>query len=172
MDLVTGIVDTPIGPITLVTSDGKLRELRLPRAGERRSAPRDRGRVPRAIAGAIAKYFAGSLDALDAIEIEPVGTPLFRHFWAVLRRVPPGAVVSYSELARRAGRPRAVRAAAMANARNPIAIVVPCHRVIGANGHLWGYGGGLPMKKFLLEHEGVPVGDDLKVEPLASAARR
>lgn len=149
--------------------DGKLRELRLPRAGEPRG---ERGRVPRHVATAIGAYFAGRLDAIDEIEIEPAGTPLFRHIWSVLRRVKAGDVVSYSELARRAGRPKAVRAAAMANARNPIAIVVPCHRVIGANGHLWGYGGGLEMKRALLAHEGVPIGDDLRVELFGRAAAR
>jgi methylated-DNA-[protein]-cysteine S-methyltransferase len=171
MNLRTGTLDTPIGPITLVVGedDGKLRELRLPRPGK---APRERtgGRVPRHVASALAAYFAGKLDAIDAIEIEPEGTPLFRHIWSVLRRVPAGDVVSYSELARRSGRPKAVRAAAMANARNPIAIVVPCHRVIGANGHLWGYGGGLEMKRTLLTHEGVPIGDDLRVFDLIGRA--
>jgi len=167
----TGTLDTPIGRITLTAdADGKkLLELNLPRAGAR---PRDGGRdaVPRAIREPIEAYFRGDLGALDAIEIAPEGTPFFRHVWTTLRRVRPGEVVSYAELARRAGRPKAVRGAAMANARNPIAIVVPCHRVIGANGHLWGYGGGLDMKRALLCHEGVAVGDDLFVDLEATAA--
>ena len=83
------------------------------------------------------------------------GTPFQKSVWRALRKIRSGTTISYAELARRIGKPRAVRAAGLANGQNPISIVVPCHRVIGSDGTLTGYGGGLPRKKWLLEHEGV-----------------
>ena len=176
---------TPIGPIAVaVTEEGRLRALELPANGrsgrsrlEARYAGAKRVPPPPALARQFQRYFAGDLAALDEIEIEPEGSPFFQKVWKVLRRVKPGQTLSYKELAHRAGRPSAVRASASANARNPIALVIPCHRIIGSDGHLCGYGGGLPMKKWLLRHEGVDVDDRLYVgsgapaKPRATAAR-
>jgi methylated-DNA-[protein]-cysteine S-methyltransferase len=102
-------------------------------------------------------YLQGDLDALDGIAVDGGGTEFQRKVWKGLRRIAAGKVVSYQSLARRLGMPTSVRAVARANALNPISIVVPCHRVIGSDGSLTGYGGGLPRKRWLLEHEGVVV---------------
>jgi methylated-DNA-[protein]-cysteine S-methyltransferase len=99
-------------------------------------------------------FFAGNLAAIDAIPVESAGTPFQRKVWAVLRKIPAGKTWTCAELAARAGRPEAVRAAGAANGLNPISVVVPCHRVIGSDGSLTGYGGGLPRKEWLLRHEG------------------
>lgn len=98
-------------------------------------------------------YFAGDLTAIDALDVDPAGTEFQRQVWAELRRIPAGATISYKELAARIGRPSATRAVGLANGANPVAIVIPCHRVIGANGALTGYGGGLDRKRWLLAHE-------------------
>jgi len=98
-------------------------------------------------------YLEGDVEALERIECDAPGTPFQRRVWKELRRIPAGQVISYGELARRVGEPTACRAVASANARNPIAIVVPCHRVIAADGTLHGYAGGLDRKRWLLEHE-------------------
>jgi methylated-DNA-[protein]-cysteine S-methyltransferase len=100
-------------------------------------------------------YFAGDLSAIDSIAVETHGTAFQHEVWAALRRIPVGQTLSYGALARKIGRPKAVRAVGMANGANPVGIVVPCHRVIGADASLTGYGGGLPRKRWLLEHEGV-----------------
>ena len=99
-------------------------------------------------------YFAGDLTALDNIEWRTVGTPFQQAVWAALRTIPVGQTLSYGALAGKIGRPKAVRAVGLANGANPIAVVVPCHRVIGSNGTLTGYGGGIERKRWLLEHEG------------------
>ena len=96
-----------------------------------------------------------------AIAWATAGTPFQRSVWAALVEIPAGETVSYAALARRIGRPAAVRAVGLANGANPVGIVVPCHRVIGSNGALTGYGGGLPRKAWLLRHEGVLPGQDL-----------
>lgn len=100
-------------------------------------------------------YFAGDLSAIDSIPVETRGTAFQREVWAALRRIPVGQTLSYGTLARQIDRPKAVRAVGMANGANPVGIVVPCHRVIGAHASLTGYGGGLARKRWLLEHEGV-----------------
>src|SRR5690606_32152543 len=97
-------------------------------------------------------YFRGTLRTFD-LPLAPQGTPFQQTVWEALRHIPYGQTVSYGELARRVGRPAAVRAVGLANGSNPIAIVIPCHRVIGANGTLTGYGGGLPTKQALLALE-------------------
>jgi methylated-DNA-[protein]-cysteine S-methyltransferase len=107
-------------------------------------------------------YFAGELDAF-ALELAPHGTPFQMRVWDKLTRIPFGETISYSELARRLGDPKLVRAVGLANGRNPISIIIPCHRVIGADGSLVGYGGGLERKKWLLEHEAVASGRRLPV---------
>jgi len=103
----------------------------------------------------LGSYFAGALRAIEALVVRTGGTPFQREVWAALRTIPAGQTVSYGALAKRLNRPSAMRAVGMANGANPISIVVPCHRVIGADGSLTGYGGGLPRKRWLLEHEGV-----------------
>ncbi len=103
---------------------------------------------------ALDAYFAGELHAIDALETATNGTEFQRQVWSALRRIPSGRTLSYGALAGKIGRPAAVRAVGLANGANPIAIVVPCHRVIGANASLTGYGGGLERKRWLLNHEG------------------
>ena len=114
-------------------------------------------RNPAGVSERVRSYFAGSLDALDSIEIDMHGSPFQKRVWHALRRVPRGKTASYGEIATRIGEPRAVRAVGMANARNPIVLVVPCHRIIGSDGSLTGYGGGLERKRWLLAHEGARV---------------
>jgi methylated-DNA-[protein]-cysteine S-methyltransferase len=98
-------------------------------------------------------YFDGNLAALDGVRTATGGTSFQRAVWRALRSIKPGTTKSYGQIAANIGRPTASRAVGVANGSNPIAIVVPCHRVIGANGSLTGYGGGLPRKKWLLDHE-------------------
>ena len=154
---------SPIGPIGLVIAgealevldfmddEGRFNDLvaRQYPQGVRRSAS-----DPSGIADRIAAYLGGQLDAIEDIPTRPSGTPFQQSVWQSLRTIPCGATISYAELATRVGRPRASRAVGQANGRNPIAIVHPCHRVIGANGTLTGYGGGLGRKEWLLRHEG------------------
>lgn len=102
---------------------------------------------------ALADYFAGDIAALADVKTATGGTPFQQKVWNALRAIPSGVTISYGQLAARLGRPGASRAVGAANGANPIAIVVPCHRVIGANGTLTGYGGGIPRKQWLLEHE-------------------
>jgi methylated-DNA-[protein]-cysteine S-methyltransferase len=99
-------------------------------------------------------YLAGDLEAFDGAAVDPGGDGFQRRVWLALRDIPPGETISYGALATRLGNPKASRAVGMANSRNPIAIVLPCHRVIGANGTLTGYAGGLHRKTWLLQHEG------------------
>jgi methylated-DNA-[protein]-cysteine S-methyltransferase len=111
------------------------------------------GAAPKSIIHSLDAYFDGDLAALDSIQIATGGTPFQRAVWRALRKIKPSTTTSYGQLATRIGRPTASRAVGAANGSNPIAIVVPCHRVIGVNGSLTGYGGGLPRKRWLLEHE-------------------
>lgn len=108
---------------------------------------------PKPFQTALDAYFRGDLGALDGLSIHLVGTPFQRDVWAHLQRIPVGETISYSELAQRVGRPRAVRAVGAANGSNPISLVVPCHRVIRSDGSLCGYGGGVERKRWLLAHE-------------------
>jgi methylated-DNA-[protein]-cysteine S-methyltransferase len=119
---------------------------------------------PAEITSRLRAYFGGEVTALDAIAVETGGTPFQREVWVALRDIPPGTTISYSELARRIGRPRATRAVGLTNGLNPVAVVVPCHRVIGADASLTGYGGGLHRKRWLLEHEGLRIRNGTKVE--------
>jgi methylated-DNA-[protein]-cysteine S-methyltransferase len=100
----------------------------------------------------LAAYFAGDLTEFS-LPLAPSGTPFQRQVWDTLRTIPYGVTISYGDLARQVGNPQGSRAVGLANGRNPIAIIVPCHRVIGANGKLTGYGGGLPRKAALLDFE-------------------
>jgi len=107
----------------------------------------------RAVTDALTSYFTGLLDALDAVAVDASGTPFQQRVWAALRRIPIGQTTSYGQLAARLGCPNAARAVGLANGRNPVAIIVPCHRVIGADGSLTGYAGGIERKRWLLAHE-------------------
>jgi methylated-DNA-[protein]-cysteine S-methyltransferase len=111
------------------------------------------GAAPASITQALEAYFAGMIDALDDISVATGGTSFQREVWNTLRTILPGTTMSYGQLALKIGRPGASRAVGAANSVNPIAIVVPCHRVIGANGKLTGYAGGLSHKRWLLDHE-------------------
>jgi O-6-methylguanine DNA methyltransferase len=113
----------------------------------------DAGAAPESIKTALDAYFAGELTAVDAIQVATGGTEFQRRVWQELRKIPAGTTKSYGQIAASLGCPSASRAVGAANGSNPIAIVVPCHRVIGANGALTGYGGGLARKQWLLEHE-------------------
>ena len=110
-------------------------------------------RDPFGLTTRLAAYFAGDIHAIDDIPTATAGTAFQREVWRVLRTIPAGTTTSYGELAQRIARPRAVRAVGLANGSNPIGVVVPCHRVIGADGSLTGYGGGLHRKEWLLAHE-------------------
>ncbi len=99
-------------------------------------------------------YFDGDLAAITGLRVDPKGTAFQREVWDALQRIPAGSTASYSDIAAKIGRPAAVRAVGLANARNPIAVVIPCHRVVGRDGSLTGYAGGLERKRWLLEHEG------------------
>jgi methylated-DNA-[protein]-cysteine S-methyltransferase len=160
-------VDSPIGELTLAARGTRLCLLHFGNDEQAVSAflrrwypDEDRGaeNVTAAAAERLATYFAGETTALDGIEVELNGTSFQRRVWEALRGVPAGTTASYSEIARRIGAPSAVRAVGAANGANPIAIVVPCHRVIGSGGSLTGYGGGLDRKQWLLRHEGAPGG--------------
>lgn len=105
------------------------------------------------LADAIRRYFRGELDAINGLSVRINGTPFQREVWRALREIPCGTTVSYAQLAERINRPRAIRAVGLANGSNPIPVVVPCHRVIGSDGSLTGYGGGIERKRWLLEHE-------------------
>jgi O-6-methylguanine DNA methyltransferase len=111
------------------------------------------GAAPPAVKEHIGRYFAGELTALDSLQCATAGTEFQRRIWSALREIPAGTTTSYGALAGKVGKPGAARAAGLANGSNPISIIVPCHRVIGANGALTGYGGGLPRKQWLLAHE-------------------
>ena len=114
----------------------------------------DFGQAPAPIRRAFEDYFAGDIRALERVPVATVGTAFQRKVWAALQRIPAGETRSYGQLAAEIGLPKAMRAVGLANGQNPIAIVIPCHRVIGADGSLTGFGGGLPRKRWLLRHEG------------------
>jgi methylated-DNA-[protein]-cysteine S-methyltransferase len=158
-------VPSPIGELMLVADDGGclravhwgedeagLFQLLRRQYGEDGSALR-RARNPGGVTTALCAYFEGELAAIDRLRVETGGTPFQRAVWKELRAIRCGTTVSYSEIARRIGRPSAVRAVGLANGSNPVPIVLPCHRVVGANGTLTGYGGGLERKRWLLSHE-------------------
>jgi methylated-DNA-[protein]-cysteine S-methyltransferase len=112
-------------------------------------------RDPGGLTSAMRRYFKGEIGVLKDLPVATSGTAFQTSVWKALRRISDGTTISYGELARRIGKPKAVRAAGLANGQNPISIVVPCHRVIGSDGSLTGYGGGLHRKHWLLAHEGV-----------------
>jgi methylated-DNA-[protein]-cysteine S-methyltransferase len=143
---------SPVGELLLTASDAGLTGLYV--AGER-PLPLDADRNETAFADVLAeldRYFAGGRPAFD-VPLDLRGTAWQLTVWTVLRTIPYGERITYRELAARAGRPAAIRAAGHANGRNPVSIIVPCHRVVGSDGSLTGYGGGLPAKRWLLDHE-------------------
>ncbi|EHG7611697.1 methylated-DNA--[protein]-cysteine S-methyltransferase [Citrobacter sedlakii] len=109
---------------------------------------------PGGLADKLADYFAGNIDVIDTLPTATGGTPFQRDVWQMLRTIPRGQVMHYGQMAEQLGRPGAARAVGAANGSNPISIVVPCHRVIGRNGALTGYAGGVQRKEWLLRHEG------------------
>jgi len=113
--------------------------------------------LPTAIADALARYFAGELDALSMIPVMTGGTAFQQKLWGALRALPAGRTLTYALMAARLGQARAARAVGAANGANPVAVVVPCHRLLGADGALTGYAGGIERKRWLLVHEGVKV---------------
>jgi methylated-DNA-[protein]-cysteine S-methyltransferase len=151
----TTTVDSPVGPLTLTSVDGRLTGLHMV---DQAHSPTERDHwveQPGVFRDAVAQlqaYFAGELRTFD-LPLDMIGTPFQRRVWEALRAIPYGETWSYAELARAVGSPGASRAVGLANGRNPVGIIVPCHRVIGANGSLTGYGGGLPRKAWLLDHE-------------------
>jgi methylated-DNA-[protein]-cysteine S-methyltransferase len=154
-ETLTTIVQSPIGPLTLLARDGVLTNVSMHQ--QRHSSPPPEDAVTddawfKDVAAQLDAYFAGELATFD-LEINLLGTPFQRAVWSQLCAIPYGETISYGQLAQRVGNPNASRAVGLANGRNPIAIIVPCHRVIGANGSLTGYGGGLERKTWLLEHE-------------------
>lgn len=148
-------LDTPIGLLLLVSDGAGLVEIGLPHRGRAQPAPDDAkaGKVKlRAAARELDEYFAGTRQQFD-VPLHPSGTPFQLEVWGALLTIPYGETTSYADIARRIRRPRAVRAVGAANGANPLAIIVPCHRVIGSHGDLVGYGGGLAAKRWLLAHE-------------------
>ncbi|MDQ3262679.1 MAG: methylated-DNA--[protein]-cysteine S-methyltransferase [Myxococcota bacterium] len=152
--------ETPLGRLTLISREGALCALEFA-AGEaelsRRFVPPGAGlkrRPVEAIDQALTAYFGGEVGALDAVPVVLEGTGFQRAVWAALRRIPVGQTWTYARLAREVGKPTAMRAVGAANGRNPVALVVPCHRVIATGGKLGGYAGGLDRKAWLLRHEG------------------
>jgi methylated-DNA-[protein]-cysteine S-methyltransferase len=123
----------------------------------RRPPQLTRSAAPAATRRALERYFTGKLQAIDEIPVQTGGTPFQSNVWRALRKIPAGTTLSYGRLATRLKCPLAVRAVGFANGSNPVSIVVPCHRLIGADGSLTGYGGGLERKRWLLEHEGFEV---------------
>ena len=158
-------LQTPIGTALLVTdADGVLRALDWEEFGSRMkellrlqygAVVLKDARSPRDLKAALSAYFKGDLASLKTIKWRAAGTAFQRKVWTALPKIPVGTTSSYGALAAQLGMPKAVRAVGHANGSNPISVVVPCHRLIGANGALVKYGGGIERKRWLLEHEGV-----------------
>ena len=156
-------IPTPVGEVLVVTDahgcvlaldfydyEPRMRRLLTRHHGEVRLTA---GQAPAPVREAIAAYFAGNLEALAGLELRTGGTPFQKAVWAALRQIEPGRTETYGQLAARIGRPTAVRAVGLANGANPIGVIVPCHRVVGSNGALTGYAGGIERKRWLLAHE-------------------
>jgi len=144
-------VDSPVGPL-LLTSDGTALTRLLFAASPDPSWSTEPDAVLETAAAQLAEYFAGERTDFD-LPLDPAGTAFQLTVWLALRDIPYAETINYGQLATRVGNPRSSRAVGLANGRNPISIVVPCHRVIGADGSLTGYGGGLPRKRTLLDLE-------------------
>jgi methylated-DNA-[protein]-cysteine S-methyltransferase len=164
MELLLDDIDTALGTILLVADQQALcaleyadQQTQLVKRLTRRYGQMQlqRAKNPHGFTDLLKAYFAGDYSAIDRIPVNAGGTPFQQQVWSALRDIPLGNTISYGELAAKLGKPTAARAVGMANAINPISIVVPCHRVIGANATLVGYGGGLERKQWLLRYEGV-----------------
>lgn len=176
--LVVEIV-SPIGRIVIAARDGRLCALEFGRARVARQVVARHGgarllpsRDPFGFSARIRAYLAGDLAAVDDIPVETGGTAFQRRVWRALRRIPAGSTLSYGALARSLGRGAAARAVGAANGRNPVSIVVPCHRLIGGDASLTGYGGGLWRKRWLLRHEGAAGGPSTRVAARPAGGRR
>jgi methylated-DNA-[protein]-cysteine S-methyltransferase len=174
MPIEVAALESPVGMLSISIEDGVVRRVGFVEARGQGSEAKGQGSEgvsdvrtvgsdpwpptaglrPLSIVDRIRAYFDGDIQALDGIPVDPQGTPFQRDVWHMLLKIPAGRTWSYAELARAIGRPDAVRAVGAANGANPIPIVIPCHRVIGADGRLVGYGGGLDRKRWLLTHEG------------------
>jgi methylated-DNA-[protein]-cysteine S-methyltransferase len=152
------VLDSPVGPLTLVATDGALSGLYMEKQRhlppeETFGALDDPGTDPFAtVAAQLTAYFAGELTEFD-VPLNLHGTPFQRRVWTALQDIPYGETTSYGELAAELGNPSASRAVGLANGRNPVGVIVPCHRVVGSTGSLTGYGGGLDRKRYLLDFE-------------------
>lgn len=158
------IMDSPIGPLVLVGTSTGLAEIRFTREGEQSTVDPDWQHNPELFKDAIdqlREYFAGERQTFT-LRLDPHGTPFQRQVWVALQTIPYGKTISYRELALSIGKPNAVRAVGAANGQNPLPIVIPCHRVIGSNGSLTGYAGGLAIKRHLLDLERQPSGEQLQ----------
>ncbi len=164
MDLLIDTLSSPIGKILIVSDGNSLRALDFEDYAERmhkllrrqyRGVRLRKGKNPGGASDALGRYLAGELDATKGLKVATQGTPFQEKVWKQLRRIPAGVTRSYGELAHSIGHAKASRAVGLANGSNPIAIVVPCHRVVGASGTLTGYGGGVERKRWLLAHEGL-----------------
>ena len=146
-------IESPLGPLVLAADDSGLRRITFARGEQEFVASRneDAGLLQEPIRQLWA-YFAGEIEKFDLV-LSPAGTPFQQGVWRRLCDIPYGRTISYGELARHIGNPKASRAVGLANGSNPIPIVIPCHRVVGSNGKLTGYGGGLPIKEKLLALE-------------------
>ncbi len=151
------ILPSPVGPLLVAADDDGLRLIEFPSPRHPMAQPDHWQRTAHPLiertARQLDEYFSGERHQFD-LPLAPRGTPFQQQVWRALRDIDYGATVSYAALAQRIGQPSAMRAVGAANGRNPLPIVVPCHRVIGADGSLTGFGGGLPTKRFLLELEG------------------
>lgn len=155
--LSSAVIDSPVGPLTIVAGDAGLRAILWPDDDPRRvrlveTTVDPAHPVVAAVVAQLAEYFAGERRAFE-VPLDPVGTEFQRAAWDALRTIDYGTTVSYGEQAARMGDRRKARAVGAANGRNPISIVVPCHRVVGANGTLTGFAGGVDTKAWLLAHE-------------------
>jgi methylated-DNA-[protein]-cysteine S-methyltransferase len=153
-------VDSPLGPLRLTGRAGVLTGLHL--SAHEKCPPADAAWIEddvpfKDVAQQLDEYFAGARTDFD-VDVDLAGTPFQLEVWRALQAIPYGETISYAELARRIGRPAAVRAVGSANGRNPVSIIVPCHRVIGADGSLTGYGWGTTNKAWLLDHERASMG--------------
>jgi methylated-DNA-[protein]-cysteine S-methyltransferase len=157
--LATATLDTPIGELRLAATAAGLAAVLFPNQDELSFPKRDgsakaRAHLDRAVK-ALTRYFEGRQTDFSGLTLAAEGTAFQKSVWAALKRIPFGETRSYADIAREIGNPKGMRAVGLANGKNPLPIIVPCHRVIGANGSLTGFGGGLPTKKWLLEFEGI-----------------
>lgn len=168
-ELCHAVVATPIGPLTLVASPAGLREVRFPNGrplGPADGPLRPDHRVLATAGRQLGEYFDGSRLHFD-VALDPRGSPFQLAVWWALATIPYGETVSYGEQARRLGHDGKARAIGAANGSNPLPLVLPCHRVVGSDGRLVGFGGGLPLKAWLLHHERAVLGLELALSPPA-----